>query len=294
MKVHLVDGTFELFRAHFGSPEAKAPDGREVGAVRGLMRSLLGLLSEPGVTHVGVAFDHTVESFRNQLYSGYKTGEGIDPVLFAQFPIAEAASSALGFVVWPMVEFEADDALATASERFSQAKGVTQVVICSPDKDLAQCVVGHKVICRDRMRRKNIDAAGVKEKFGVAPASIPDWLGLVGDSADGLPGIPRWGAKSAAAVLGVYEKIERIPDSVNDWQVDVRGARTLAENLSRQRDDAMFFRELATLRRDVPMSETLDELLWRGPDAPRLVALAAELGDDRIVTSANRQAASLT
>ena len=201
MKIHLVDGTYELFRSFYGPPPKKAPDGREVGATIGLMRSMLALINEPGVTHIACAFDHVVESFRNDLFAGYKTGAGIDPDLFAQFPLAEQAVRALGIVVWPMVEFEADDAIATAAVRFKDDPGVDQVVICSPDKDLAQLVSGKKIVCWDRRREIVYDEDAVVEKYGVSPGSIPDWLALVGDSADGIPGIPAWGAKSSAALL---------------------------------------------------------------------------------------------
>src|SRR5689334_10363431 len=208
MNIHLIDGTYELFRNHFGAPPKKAPDGREVGATLGLVRSLLMLLTSPGVTHVGVAFDHVIESFRNDLYTGYKTGEGVDPNLLAQFPLAEEAVAALGVVVWPMVEFEADDALASAVKRFQGHKAVEQFVLCSPDKDLAQLVDGERIVCWDRRRDIVIGEAGVLEKYGVLPRSIPDWLALVGDAADGYPGLPGWGAKSAAAVLRRWEHIE--------------------------------------------------------------------------------------
>ena len=211
MYVHLVDGTFELFRAYYGSPPSTDADGKEVGAARGLARSMLALLGERDVTHVAIAFDHVIESFRNDLYPGYKTGDGIDPALYGQFGLAEDACRALGIVTWPMVEFECDDALATAAARFAASPSVERVVVCSPDKDLTQCVQGDRVVCFDRMRRKRLDERGVVEKFGVYPKSIPDWLALVGDSADGYPGVPRWGAKSAAAVLGAYEKLEAIP-----------------------------------------------------------------------------------
>src|SRR5512132_4448581 len=219
MKIHLVDGTYELFRNHFGAPPKKAPDGREVGATLGLLRSLLMLLTTPDVTHVGVAFDHVIESFRNDLYSGYKTGEGVDPNLLAQFPLAEEAVSALGVVVWRMVEFEADDAIASAVKKFKGSKSVEQIVIGSPDKDLAQLVSGERIVCWDRRRETIIDEPGVIEKYGVPPASIPDWLALVGDSADGFPGVPGWGAKSAAAVLSQYKHLENIPDDPQRWQV---------------------------------------------------------------------------
>ena len=219
MKIHLVDGTYELFRNHFGAPPKTSPDGREVGATLGLLRSLLMLLTHPDVTHVGVAFDHVIESFRNDLFAGYKTGAGVDPDLLAQFPLAEEAVAALGVVVWPMVEFEADDALATAAARFNKNGSVEQILVCSPDKDLAQVVSGNKIVCWDRRRDIIIDEAGVVAKFGVTPPSIPDWLALVGDAADGYPGIPGWGAKSAAAVLAQYQHLESIPDDAGQWQV---------------------------------------------------------------------------
>jgi len=288
MYVHLIDGTFELFRAFYGSPPSKDSQGNEVGAVRGLARSLLALLGERDVTHVAVAFDHVIESFRNELYPGYKTGDGIDPALYAQFGPAEDACRALGVVTWPMIEFECDDALATAAQRFAAEPGVDRVVVCSPDKDLAQCVRGERVICFDRMRRKRLDERGVVEKFGVPPRSIPDWLALVGDSADGYPGIPRWGAKSAAAVLGAYERLEAIPIDAAGWRVPVRGAPALAASLCENRADALLFRQLATLRTDVPLAESLDDLRWRGPDVAALTALAETWGDDVIVERAQR------
>jgi 5'-3' exonuclease len=232
--------------------------------VKGLVASLRSLLREPGVTHVAVAFDHVIESFRNGLFAGYKTGEGIDPDLAAQFQPAEDAVAALGLVVWPMVEFEADDALATAARRFRDDPALEQVVICSPDKDLAQCVVGSRVVCRDRRRRVDRDEQGVVERFGVKPASIPDWLALVGDSADGFPGIPGWGEKSAAAVLASYERIEAIPDDPRQWRVELRGRERLAASLASRREDAALYRRLATLRTDVPLAEGLADLEWRG------------------------------
>src|SRR5512139_3037895 len=238
MKVHLVDGTFELFRAFFGVPPARDAEGRPVGAVRGLLATLLSLLREPDVTHVACAFDHVIESFRNELFAGYKTGEGIDPDLLAQFEPAEQAVAALGVVVWPMVEFETDDALATAAARLRDAPGVEQVVICSPDKDLSQCVVGRRVICRDRRRRLDRDEAGVLSRFGVPPSSIPDWLALVGDSADGIPGIPGWGEKSASAVLARYLTVDAIPGEAALWRVDVRNADRLAASLRGHRVEA--------------------------------------------------------
>ena len=281
MKVHLVDGTYELFRNHFGAPPKAAPDGRQVGATLGLLRSLLLLLSSQDVTHVGVAFDHVIESFRNELFTGYKTGEGTDPDLLAQFPLAEEAVTALGVVVWPMVEFEADDALATAVARFKGEKAVEQIVVCSPDKDLAQLVSGNHIVCWDRRREIVIDEAGVVEKYGVRPPSIPDWLALVGDSADGIPGIPGWGAKSSASVLAHYGHIEEIPEDPDEWKLSVRGAARLAENLAGQRKEALLYRELATLRQDVPLEEKLDDLEWQGAHK-RLKEFCRELGDERI------------
>jgi 5'-3' exonuclease len=284
MNIHLVDGTYELFRNHFGAPPKKAPDGREVGATLGLVRSLLMLLTSPGVTHVGVAFDHVIESFRNDLYTGYKTGEGVDPNLLAQFPLAEEAVSALGVVVWPMVEFEADDALGTATARFKRSKPVEQILICSPDKDLTQLVSGDRVVCWDRRRDIIINEAGVVEKFGVKPESIPDWLALVGDSADGYPGISGWGAKSASAVLSRYEHLESIPKDPAKWQVSAVSpgrAVSLAESLGQRREEALLYRQLATLRKDVPLAEKLADLKWQGA-RHRLNELCAELGDLKI------------
>jgi 5'-3' exonuclease len=286
MQIHVVDGTFELFRSYYGNPSRTDAQGVEVGAVHGIVRSLLSLLGEPDVTHVAIAFDHVIESFRNDLYAGYKTGEGMDPKLYAQFGPAEEACRALGVVVWPMIEFECDDALATAAARFAKASGVERVVICSPDKDLAQCVVGERVVCRDRLRRKTLDENGVIARFGVRPRSMPDWLALVGDSADGYPGIARWGEKSASAVLARYEHLEAIPQDCADWDVKVRGAEALAATLAAQRADALLYRQLATLRTDVPLAESLADLRWRGPDTPALEALAARWRDDTIVARA--------
>jgi 5'-3' exonuclease len=283
VKIHLVDGTFELFRAHFGAPPAQDAAGRPVGAVRGLLATLLSLLREPGVTHVACAFDHVIESFRNALFAGYKTGEGIDPDLLAQFDPAERATAALGIVVWPMVEFETDDALATAAFRWRDEPGVEQVVICSPDKDLSQCVVGSRVICRDRLRRTDRDEAGVVARFGVPPASIPDWLALVGDAADGIPGIPGWGEKSAGTVLLRYGRIEAIPDDPAGWDVAVRGRDRLAASLRGRREDAALYRRLATLRTDVPLAESLADLEWRGARRGDLGALCREIGAEGLL-----------
>jgi len=279
MKVHLVDGTYELFRSWFGAPESKSPSGQEVGATRGFLRSMAAMLRTDEVTHTGCAFDQTVESFRNDLFDGYKTGEGLEPALFDQFPLVERASRALGMVTWPMVAFEADDALAAAAAKFADAPGVEQVVICSPDKDLCQCVRGNEVVTLDRRREIVLDQDGVREKFGVWPESIPDYLALVGDAADGIPGIPRWGAKSASTVLGKLLHLENISDDHERWGVKVRGGATLAHNLSEQRDDAVLYRRLATLRTDVPIDESLDDLRWTGPDRPALEALCEELGE---------------
>ena len=267
MKIHLVDGTYELFRSFYGAPPKKAPDGREVGAALGLLRSLMLLLSDPAVTHVGVAFDHVIELFRNRLYAGYKTGEGVDPALLSQFPLAEEGVAALGIVVWPMVEFEADDALASAAARFDVDKSVKQVVICSPDKDLAQLVSGRRVVCWDRRREIVIDQAAVVAKFGVLPASIPDWLALVGDAADGFPGIKGWGEKSASIVLRKFRHVEDIPADHAKWRltgISAGRAASLAESLALGREDARLFKQLATLRVDVPLKERLAELEWRG------------------------------
>jgi 5'-3' exonuclease len=281
MKIHLVDGTYELFRSHFGAPPKKAPNGQEVGATLGLVRSLLMMLMSPGVTHVAVAFDHVIESFRNDLYAGYKTGEGVDPDLLAQFPLAEEAVSALGVVVWPMVEFEADDAIATATARFKKNKSVEQVVICSVDKDLTQMVEGQRVVCWDRRREIILDEKGVIEKFGVHPESIPDYLALVGDSADGYPGIPGWGAKSTSTVLAKFKHIESIPKDPKKLPLGLGRATTLVENLQQNYKDALLFRELSTLRDNVPLKENRKDLEWQGA-YPRLRKLCQELGDSRI------------
>lgn len=284
MRVHLIDGTFELFRAFYGAPPATAPNGSEVGAVRALLRSFNALVHRADVTHIACAFDHVIESFRNQLFAGYKTGEGIDPALWSQFPLAERATEALGLVIWPMVEFEADDALATGAARYSALPEVQQVVVASPDKDLTQCITHSKVICWDRIRDKTLDRAGVIEKFGVEPESIPDYLALVGDSADGIPGIPRWGAKGASAVLAHYKKLEEIPKRGQQWAVQVRGATTLADNLAERYDDALLYRTLATLRTDVPLKEDLAALRYKGADRAKLQALCEEIGEDELLS----------
>jgi len=281
LKLHLVDGTYELFRQFYGRPGTIGPEGMEIGAVRGMLRTLLSLLGEDDVTHVAIAFDQVIESFRNDLFSGYKTGDGIDPALWNQQPLAIEAASALGLVVWPMVEFETDDALASAASQFSPH--FDQVVLCSPDKDFAQCVVRDRVVMRDRRRGLTIDEPGVFEKWGVLPSSIPDWLALVGDTADGIPGIPRWGAKSTATVLAHYGHLDSIPDDPSSWSVKVRGATALAANLASQRQEAMLYRKLATLVLDVDLKCTPAELEWRGADRPRLEALCRRLGDERLI-----------
>ena len=279
MKIHLVDGTYELFRNHFGAPSRKAPDGREVGATLGLLNSLLALLTKSGATHLACAFDHVIESFRNDLFPGYKTSAGVAPELLAQFALAEQAVAALGVVVWPMVEFEADDALASAARRFRREGRVDQVVLCSPDKDLAQLVAGSQVVCWDRRRDIVYDEAAVLAKYGVRPASLPDWLALVGDSADGYPGLSGWGPKSASAVLSRYKHIEAIPDDPAQWGLDAGRSLRLAERLQAHQEEALLYRRLATLRYDVPLHEQLADLEWRGAH-PGLKRLCAELGSE--------------
>jgi 5'-3' exonuclease len=279
MKIHLVDGTYELFRNYFGAPPKKSPEGREVGATVGLLKSLSMLVSTPGVTHVACAFDHVIESFRNDLFAGYKTGDGVAPDLLAQFPLAEQAVAALGVVVWPMVEFEADDALATAAYRFKDQSGIEQVVICSPDKDLAQAVSGVRVVCWDRRRGIVLDEEGVLKKFGVRPHSIPDWLALVGDAADGLPGIPAWGAKSASAVLARFDHLESIPEDPSQLGLPLGRAVRLVKSLEAHREEAFLYRRLATLRDDVPLEAELADLEWQGARA-ELREVCRELGDE--------------
>lgn len=283
MQVHLIDGTFELFRAYFAVPASQTAAGVEVGASRGLLRSFAALLGSREVTHVACAFDHVIESFRNALFDGYKTGDGIEPTLYSQFPLAERVTRALGIVTWPMIEFEADDAIATASHRFAQHPDVTRVVIASPDKDLTQCLTDAKVVCWDRLRNNWLDRAGVVAKFGVAPESIPDYLALVGDTADGIPGVPRWGAKSAGTVLAEYAHLENIPTSSSAWRVKVRGADALSQNLEAMRERALLYRTLATLRRDVPLAEELSDLCWRGAPDAELAALCEELGEAAVL-----------
>ncbi len=281
MRVNLVDGTFELFRCYYGAPKSAGPDGGEVGATKALLRTLLRLLMEDEVAYLAVAFDRVIESFRNDLFDGYKTGDGIEPSLLRQFPIAERAARALGVVTWPMVRYEADDALATAA--FLWKDRAERIRLCVPDKDLAQCVDGTRVVLYDRIRKRTYDEDGVREKWGVSPASIPDWLALVGDKADGIPGIPRWGAKSAATLLARYGTISAIPDDPDHWDVKVRGAQTLAANLSSRRGEAELYRTLALLCTDVPLPQDLDDLRWRGADRELLQDLCVAIGDERFL-----------
>lgn len=280
LKVYLVDGTYELFRHYFAVPKARDANGREVGAVRGVLASLLAMMRE-GVTHIGVATDHVIESFRNNLWHGYKTGEGVEPDLLSQFPILEEVLVAAGIVVWPMVEVEADDALASAAALAAKDRRVDQVVICTPDKDLGQCVQGTRVVQLVRRTGVVIDEAGVVAKFGVPPASIPDYLALVGDSADGYPGLPGWGAKSSAAVLAKFGHIESVPPSPRDWGVTVANSATLADVFVNRRKDALLFRTLATLKADIPLFKNVDELRWTGP-TPAFDAIGSLL--DKAVT----------
>jgi 5'-3' exonuclease len=290
MEVHLIDGTYELFRHHY-SPGGghRNQAGDEVGATRGVLRSLIGLLAD-GATHVGVATDHVIESFRNDLWETYKTGEGVDPELKAQFPLLEEALEAAGFTVWAMVEVEADDALGAAAAVAAAAPVVDRVIICTPDKDLAQCVVDPKVVQFDRRARIIRDEAGVREKFGVAPESIPDWLALVGDSADGFPGLPGWGAKSAAAVLARYVHLERIPLQPSDWDVPIRGAGKLAATLAQQFEQALLFRRIATLELDVDVG-TPEKWEWTGPTT-ELAAMCELLDAPDVLTRATALAAN--
>lgn len=285
MNVHLVDGTYELFRAHFGAFPSTAPDGRSVGAVRGLLQTLLLLLRQDDVTHVAVAFDHVIESFRNRLFDGYKTGENVPEELLAQFDLAEIGTESMGVVTWPMTDFEADDALATAAVRFADDPRVDQVVICSPDKDLLQVVREDKIVCLDRRKNEVTNEARVVERFGVGPASIPDYLALVGDSADGIPGVPRWGPKSSSTVLARYGRIEAIPDNPLLWDVKVRGAKSMGERLASARGALPLYKDLATLRLDAPITEGLDDLEWLGARRTAFSSICGELGFDQLINA---------
>jgi 5'-3' exonuclease len=290
MHVHLVDGTYEIFRYHFALPSHLTDAGREVAATRGVVGSMLGLL-EDGATHVGIATDHVIESFRNDLWPGYKSSEGMPPELLGQFQLLEDVLEAAGFTVFPMVEFEADDAMAAAAAVADADPRVEKVWICTPDKDLGQCVVGDRVVQLDRRKGLEIDAAGVEERFGVPPASIPDYLALVGDSADGFPGLPGWGAKSAAGVLARYGHLEAVPAASADWDVAVRGAGKLAATLQDQFDLAVLFRRIATVERDAPTVTDVETLRWTGPTSA-LRALAEQLDAPNLAARAERLAAA--
>jgi 5'-3' exonuclease len=272
MDVHLLDGTYELFRHYYAVPAARDANGQEVAAVRGVLNSVLAMING-GARYIGVATDHVIESFRNRLWSGYKTGEGIEPDLLSQFQLLEDGLTALGVVVWPMIDFEADDALAAAAVRAAEDPRVDRVVICTPDKDLAQCVRGTKIVQLNRRTRTTMDETGVVAKFGVRPASIPDYLALVGDTADGYPGLRGWGAKSTAAVLARFEHLESIPADWRTWRVNAANPAALALTLDRDRSLALLFRDLATLRTDIPTFDTIDALEWSGP-RPEFAALA--------------------
>jgi 5'-3' exonuclease len=287
LQIYLVDGTYELFRHYFALPSARDSDGREVAAVRGVLTSVLGMI-KGGATHIAVATDHVIESFRNALWPGYKTGEGIEPELLAQFSLLEDVLSAAGVVVWPMVEFEADDALAAAAVAAARDTRVEQVIICTPDKDLAQCVRGSRIVQLNRRTRVTLDEVGVVQKFGVSPASIPDYLALVGDASDGYPGLRGWGPKSSAAVLAKFVHLESIPADYRDWRVNAANASALAATLSRERERALLFRKLATLRTDIALFDDVEQLRWNGP-TPVFAALAARL--DAAVTEHRRPSA---
>ena len=284
LDIYLVDGTYELFRHYYAMPSARDSNGREVSAVRGVLASVLGMM-KGGATHIAVATDHVIESFRNELWPSYKTGEGIEPDLLAQFPLLEEVLSAAGIVVWPMVEFEADDALAAAAMAAVRDDRVERVIICTPDKDLAQCVRGTRIVQLNRRTRVTIDEAGVIQKYGVSPASIPDYLALVGDPADGHPGLKGWGAKSSAAVLAKFTHLESIPTDWREWHVNVANASALADTLSREQEQALLFRTLATLRTDIDLFDDVDELRWNGP-TPAFTDLATRL--DAALTETRR------
>ena len=286
MRVHLIDGTYELFRHFYALPSETTASGQEVGATAGVVGSILGML-EAGVTHIAVATDHVIESFRNGLWPQYKDGSGIDPNLFSQFGLLEEALEALGVRVWPMIEFEADDGLAAGAAMAARDSAVHQVIICTPDKDLAQCVEDQRVVQLDRRRRTLMDASAVRAKFGVDPPSIPDYLALVGDSADGFPGVPRWGTKSTAMVLSAYDHIEDIPPYARDWRVPVRGGDALAASLRTNLDAALLFRTLATLRRDAPVSANTNDLAWTGP-TPQFSLFCTTLGRPDFAARAER------
>ena len=290
MELFLIDGTYELFRHYYAVPPARDRQGREVAAVRGVLASVLGMM-KAGATHVAVATDHVIESFRNQLWPGYKTSEGVEPELLAQFPLLEEVLSAAGIVVWPMIEFEADDALAAAAAAAAKDARVERVVICTPDKDLAQSVTGTRVVQLNRRTQVTLDEQGVIQKYGVPPSSIPDYLALVGDSADGYPGLKGWGAKSSSAVLAKFGHLESIPKDCCEWHVNVVGAGSLAATLSRDWENALLFRKLATLRTDIPLFDDVEQLRWNGPK-PEFEAFAAELDSAKTVRRGSLKSAS--
>ncbi|HEX2677737.1 MAG TPA: 5'-3' exonuclease H3TH domain-containing protein [Polyangiales bacterium] len=289
MHVYLIDGTYELFRAFYGAPSSTNAKGQEVAATRALLRSFLSFLREPGVTHVAVAFDTVIESFRNHLFDGYKTGEGIDPALWSQFPLAERATRALGMVTWSMIDFEADDALATGAARYAEDPRVTQVRIASPDKDLCQCVRGERVVLYDRKNKTLTNEDGVRARLGVSPAQVPALLALVGDTADGIPGIARWGEKSAAAVLNHYGSIAAIPRGAKNWDIAVRGKDALSGELDKAREAAALYETLATLRTDVPLDESLDDLQWKAPVLTDLQVVCQEVGAPDVLEKLSAQ-----
>jgi 5'-3' exonuclease len=292
MELFLVDGTYELFRHYYAVPSARDKHGREVGAARGVLASVLGMI-KGGATHVAVATDHVIESFRNQLWAGYKTSEGVEPDLLAQFPLLEEVLSAAGIVVWPMVEFEADDALAAGAAAAAKDTRVERVVICTPDKDLAQSVTGTRVVQLNRRTRVTLDERGIIQKFGVPPSSIPDYLALVGDSADGYPGLKGWGAKSSSVVLAKFGHLEAIPKDCREWGVNVAGASSLAATLSRDWENALLFRKLATLRTDIALFDDVDQLRWNGPK-PEFEAIAAELDGAKTVSRKGSRKSSIS
>ena len=290
MQVHLIDGTYELFRHYHAMPSARDRGGMEIAATRGVIGSVLGMINR-GATHLGVATDHVIESFRNRMWPGYKTSAGVEPDLLAQFPLLEEALGLLGVAVWPMVEFEADDALASAAAKAAEDPDVERVLICTPDKDLAQCVRGTRVVQLNRRTNVVLDESGVIAKYGVPPASMPDYLALVGDSSDGYPGLPGWGAKSAAAVLRRYGHLEQIPADWRTWGVNAASPAALAATLERDREKAFLFRDLATLRTDIPLFERVDALRWRGPNE-RFAELATRFDGAVIGPARARGAAS--
>ena len=288
MKLYLVDGTYELFRSHFGQPPRTAPDGMPVSAVRGLIQSLLSMLRKPDVTHIAVAFDSEVKSFRNEIFPSYKDGSDTPADLYQQFALAERAVDALGITCWPMREFEADDVLGTAAVTYIEDKRVEQILICSPDKDLSQVVTGNRIVCLDRRKNLIIDENEVERKFGISPRSIPDYLGLMGDSSDGIPGVPKWGAKASSTLLARYGFIESIPKDYRLWDVSVRGASSLSMSLEKHRLEANLYKRLATLRMDVPIVQSVDELEWRGADKSLFPELCIELGISNLRESPNK------